>query len=72
MLSKHDVLGIFIPYFTRKIWNKTTQKFVFFLYNIGFRAPVGVPGAAATGGVTGCENSALLRQVTYIDSWCNE
>ena len=25
VLFKHDLLGIFIPYFTRKIWNKTTQ-----------------------------------------------
>ena len=35
--KKHDILGIFIPYFTRKIWNKNTQYVVIFIYNIGFR-----------------------------------
>ena len=34
--KKHNILGILIPYFTRKIWNKNTQYVVLFIYNIGF------------------------------------
>ena len=35
--EKHDILGIFIPCFRCKIWDKNTQYIVLCIYNIGLR-----------------------------------